>query len=492
MTPWRRLLVEPDRPAAIAARPQAHWYVVGTVCVGAFMGQLDASIVTLALPTIGREFSASLAEVEWVALAYLLVLVSAVTAVGRVADMVGRKLLYVYGFVVFTVGSALCGLAPSLVLLDLARVLQAVGAAMLQANSVALIAHAVPARFLARAIGIQGAAQAVGLALGPAVGGLLIAASGWRLVFFVNVPVGIVGTALGWVLLPRSRDLAARTPFDWLGATLFVPAIGALMATLANGERWGWDSPGVLVLLLGAGTALAAFVIHEAHTPWPMIDLQLLRRSQFSVGIVSGLLSYTVMFGVLFVLPFYLEGRRQLDPASTGLLLTLLPAALAVVAPVAGRVADRIGTRPVTVVGMAATGAGLSLLSLAHHDLTLVLGELALIGAGLGAFTPANNAAIMGSAPRHQAGVAAGILNMTRGFGTSLGVAATGLVYSVSAGIAAGTGQRHVPTTRIAHGFTVAAAFLSLVAVLAALVATLRGRSRTPSSPAAAGGHAGG
>ena len=173
---WRRLLVEPRRPPKLAGHRYAVWFTVATVCVGAFMGQLDASIVTMALPTLQHVFHADVAAVTWVGLSYLLVLVATVTAVGRFADMVGRKLLYTYGFAVFIVGSILCGLAPSLGALDAFRAFQAVGAAMLQANSVAIIYLAVPRKSLGRSIGIQGAAQALGLALGPAVGGLLLAA----------------------------------------------------------------------------------------------------------------------------------------------------------------------------------------------------------------------------------------------------------------------------------------------------------------------------
>ena len=199
-------LTEAARPDAIRNRPDAHWFVVGTVCVGAFMGQLDASIVTLAFPALRKEFHASIGSVEWVALAYLLTLIATVPAIGRLADVAGRKLLYVYGFVVFSLASVACGLAPNLVSLDVLRVVQAIGAAMLQANSVALITLAMPRGMLGRGIGVQGAAQAVGLALGPTVGGLLVGLGGWRLIFFVNAPVGLIGTVAGWFLLPRTRD----------------------------------------------------------------------------------------------------------------------------------------------------------------------------------------------------------------------------------------------------------------------------------------------
>ena len=202
----RRLLREPRRPAAVRESPRAPWLAVGTVCIGAFMGQLDVSIVTLALPHIGAGLHAGPGAVRWVALSYLLVLTGTLVAVGYLADRIGRKLLYTYGFAVFTAGSALCGLAPDLGWLIGARLLQGLGAAMLQANSVALIAATLPRRELARGIGIQGAAQASGLALGPVLGGLLLALGGWRLIFLMNLPAGLLGLALSRYLLPRTRS----------------------------------------------------------------------------------------------------------------------------------------------------------------------------------------------------------------------------------------------------------------------------------------------
>src|SRR5580704_13363589 len=222
---WDRLLVEPRRPQVIRDQPNAHWLAVAAVCVGALMGQLDASIVTVALPSLQHSFHASVGSVTWVGLSYLLVLVATVSAAGRFADMWGRKLLYVYGFVLFVGASVLCGLAPDLAALCGFRALQALGAAMLQANSLAIIVLVVPARSLGRAIGFQGAAQAIGLALGPTVGGLLVAAGGWRLIFFVNVPIGIVGALAALLLVPRSRELARRVPFDYAGLGIFFPAV---------------------------------------------------------------------------------------------------------------------------------------------------------------------------------------------------------------------------------------------------------------------------
>ena len=215
--------------ARLAAWPAYRWLVVGTVCIGAFLGQLDASIASLVLPTLEEAFGAPVADVEWVAIAYLLTLAALVVPLGRLADLLGRKMLYTWGFVVFIVGSALCGLAPGLGWLIVFRVVQALGAAMLQANSVAIITAAVPRRALGRAIGIQGAAQAVGLSIGPSVGGVLIDTLGWQWVFFIAVPFGLLGTLLAWLVLPRTtREAAAEASgeperFDWLGAALLGP-----------------------------------------------------------------------------------------------------------------------------------------------------------------------------------------------------------------------------------------------------------------------------
>jgi EmrB/QacA subfamily drug resistance transporter len=466
---WRRLLVEPPRPRWVARHSRAAWFVVATVCIGAFMGQLDASIVTMALPTLQHVFHADVAAVTWVGLSYLLVLVATVAAVGRFADMVGRKLLYTYGFAVFILGSVLCGLAPSLGALDGFRAFQAVGAAMLQANSVAIIYLAVPRKSRGRSIGIQGAAQALGLALGPAVGGLLLAAGGWRLVFFVNVPAGLVGMVAGLLFIPRSRHLVGRVPFDWTGLGLFFPAVVGLMVAVTFGNRFGWASPAIIGLLAAAVVLGVGFVVRERRTADPMIDLTLFHRSAFSAGVVSGLLSYLVMFGVLFVTPFYLERGLHLGAGKAGLELTIMPLFLGLAAPLAGRLADRVGARPLTVGGMALVAATLAALAVSRPGQAMLLVALALVGVGLGLFTPPNNAAIMASAPKHQSGVASGVLNMTRGMGTSLGLALTGLIYGLAA------------TPR--DGLRSAMIFLASASVAAAIVAASRGRSSAATSP---------
>jgi MFS family permease len=341
---------------------------------------------------------------------------------------------------------------------------------MLQANSVAIIALAMPPERLGRAIGIQGTAQALGLAFGPTVGGLLIALGGWQLIFFVNVPVGVLACLLAWFLVPRSRHLQRRTAFDWVGLGLFVPAVSALLlaiTSLADGH--GRVSAEVALLLAACAILGGLFLLRERRAPAPMLDLRLFRRVAFSAGISSGLLSYLVMFGALYAVAFYLEdGPQQLSSAITGLELSIMPVAFGMVAPFAGRAADHLGARVPTVVGMVLAAASLAILGLLHPAGALLLLPLAGLGAGLGIFTPANNAAIMGAAPRRQAGVASGVLNMTRGMGTAMGQAVAALILSLAA---AGL----VNPSALVSGLGACALFLAVVALAAAGLAALRG-----------------
>ncbi|MGH9006216.1 MAG: MFS transporter [Acidimicrobiales bacterium] len=463
----RGWLVEPARPDWVRRHPHAPYYALAAVCIGAFMGQLDASIVTVAFPTFKRVFGASTGAVTWVGLSYLIVVVAGVTAVGRYADMVGRKLLYTYGFGVFVIGSGLCAIAPNLPALDAFRALQAVGAVMLQANSVAIVYLAMPKHRVVHGIGIQGAAQALGLALGPTIGGLLLAAGGWRLIFLVNVPAGLIGLLAARMLVPRSRELQARAPYDWRGLALFVPAVAAVLVAVSFGSHWGWVSPGPLGLFGGAVALSSAFVVHERRADAPMLDPALFRRRPFSAGVASGMLSYLVLFGVMFAVPFLLEQGARTSASRAGLILSILPLSLGAAAVLAGRLVDRAGSRWLAPAAMASVAAALGLLGAFHPTGAGLDAGLAVIGAGLGLFTPANNTAIMQSVPRSQSGVASGVLAMTRGLGTSLGLALGGLVLGAAAGSAAGA----------SIGFGRVGLLLAGAAGLAAALSGLRGRA---------------
>ena len=411
----RRLGVEPARPRAVAGWPHAHWLAVAAVCLGAFMGQLDASIVTLTFPALSRQFDASLAGVQWVSLSYLLTLVALLVPVGRLADAAGRKLVYLYGFAVFTAASAACGFADSLPLLVGLRVVQAVGAAMLQANSVALVTTSSPRGSMRAALGVQAAAQAIGLALGPTLGGVLVAGVGWQWVFWVNVPIGLIAIAAGRYLLPRTRQRTALRRIDGAGIALLGASSTPLLLGLS--ALSGLDAPlwVVVTLFVAAVAAGVGFVLRQRSATEPMVDLNLLRDRVIAGGLVAAMLGYLVLFGPLVLVPV-LGG----SVVRAGFVLTSLPVGFALAATFGG---SRWTDRPRSLAGgLLCVAALIPLCLLPLTDVVLAI-ALAVLGIGLGLFTPANNAAVMAAIPAASSGVGGGLVNVARGLGTTLGVA---------------------------------------------------------------------
>ena len=450
------LLREPARPAMIREHPLAPWFAVAAVCFGAFMGQLDASVVTVAFPALQRQFGAGLASVQWVSLAYLLVLTALLVPAGRWSDRAGRKLMYLYGFVVFAGASAACGLAPSLGALIALRVVQAGGAALLQANSVALVVTSVPAKTRRAALGVQAAAQALGLASGPVIGGLLIAAAGWRWVFFLNVPVGVLAVVAGVYLLPRTRGAAGQLlsgqrpagPLPLGQPAASRPAAGrpaashqgtdlggtALLATattaglLAISALSGLGAPAWTAAAFAAVAVLAgaALLRHERRVAAPVLDLGAMAAAGTGAALVGALCAYLVLFGPLVLFPQVVTGQGG-SAESAGLLLTALPAGFGLAAAVGDRLLPAgWPNRRRCLLGGAIVAASAAALALpAPHAVSVVL--LGLLGIGLGVYTPANNAEIMAAVPAEDAAAAGGMVNMTRGIGTALGVAVVAL-----------------------------------------------------------------
>lgn len=403
------------------------------------MSQLDASIAQLVIPDLEHAFAASVVAVGWVALAYLLTLAALLPVFGRLADVFGRTRLYTLGFAIFVAGSAACGFAPSLGALVAARVLQAAGAALLQANSVAIVVSAAGPARRGKAIGIQATAQAAGLSVGPALGGFLIHALGWRWVFWINVPAGVVGIALALAFLPRGeRARGHGEPFDWVGAATLGPALTALLLALSFGFGWGLGSPRTLGTLAAAVVLLVVFIRRERRFAYPLVSLRLFADRAFAAGNTAGFFSYAVLFGTFFVVPFALERGYGESPLDAGLRLTLVPLALALVAPLAGGLSDRLGSKPLALAGALTTTAALVLAALAFRapgsDLVRATIALALLGAGQGLFTAPNNSAIMASATPATVGAAGGILNVMRSLGTSFGVAAASAAFALFSG----------------------------------------------------------
>jgi len=462
----RALVLEREPLPSLTRKGWYPWLVVATVCVGAFIGQLDASIMSLVLPALEEAFHRPLSQVQWVALAYLLVLIGFLIPLGRLADNFGRKALYTLGFLVFIAGSALCGFAPGLPVLIGARVLQGVGAAMLQANSVAIITATVPETTLGRAIGVQGVAQALGLAVGPAVGGFLIGWLDWRWVFFINVPVGILGSALAWVALPRTSGGGRGERVSGWGTLLLFTGLAVLLLALSFLHAAGYLLPVSAALLLG-------FWALERWGAAPLLKPAVLRAPGLLAGLTAALLSYAVLFGGLLAVPLLLERVFGATPGQAGLVLTVVPVTLALVAEGGGLLSDRYGTRLPTVTGMGFAVGGLMLMEgiRSASDPRLFAG-LALLGVGMGLFIPANNAGVMRAAPTASLGLTGGLINMMRGLGASLGIALVSAVLMVRVG----RGPTHVASSAgVGSGVGIALAGLAAAALLG-LFLSLRGR----------------
>jgi MFS family permease len=421
-----RLLREPARPAVVREHRLAPWFAVGSVCFGAFMGQLDASVVTLAFPVLQRQFGARLAEVQWVSLAYLLVLIALLVPVGRWSDKIGRKLVYLYGFVVFAGASAASGLAPTLPVLIGLRAVQAAGAAMLQDNSVALVSTSTPAAKRRAALGVQAAAQALGLAAGPVAGGLLIAAAGWRWIFLINVPVGLIAVVAGVWLLPRSGPRGGREGADLPRILLLAAAAAGLLTAMSSVSGLGLPIWAFGVAAAIAGVAGCVLLWWERRSDTPSIDTQALTAAGAWSSLAGAMCAYTALFGPLVLLP-QMRAAQGSAPLATGPLLAALPGGFGLTAIAAERLFPPgwPNQRRCAAGGCVAAGSLAALATPAAPVVTAV--ALAMLGAGLGAYVPANNTQIMAATPARDAAKTGGMVSMARGLGTALGVALVAL-----------------------------------------------------------------
>lgn len=420
--------------------PGYKWTVFALVAVGVFMSTLDSSIVNISLPDIATYFYTPLSgAIEWVVIVYLVVIAATLLTIGRLTDMTGRKPAWAAGLAIFTIGSALCGAAPSLGFLIAARAFQAIGGALLFAVSAAMLTGAFPPTERGRVLGLNSLVVALGVSAGPGLGGVITQSLTWRWIFYVNVPLGIIGflATLRWL-----RDSAPRAPgrFDPAGAAALTVGLGALTLGFSFGQEWGWTSAPLILTLTVGVAALIALVLIERAVSSPIIPFSILRDRVFASANISLILSFLALFAVSFMMPFYLEQLRGFSLLESGLLLTPLPLTLAVVAPFSGRLADRIGTRWLAAIGLAIACAGLALLSQldASSSRFEIVWRLVVTGFGQALFQAPNNSALMGSAPRERQGVASGFLATGRVVGQSMSVALAGAIFASLGGAAAG------------------------------------------------------
>ncbi|BCV21286.1 MFS transporter [Moorella sp. Hama-1] len=460
-------------PAIPAVNPR-RWLILISVMAAGIMGPIDGSVVNVALPTISRVFNVDLNTVGWVAMAYLLVLGSLILTYGRLGDMYGFRRVLLMGIAIFTIASGICALAPNIWVLIAFRAIQAIGAGMFMAMGPAIITSVFPPYERGRALGTNGMIVAVGLALGPTLGGFLVTAAGWEAIFTINIPIGIISYILCRQVIPATRDFKPQQ-FDLVGAASGFFALSAFLLAGSYGEEWGWTSPATLILGLVFLIGAWFFIRWEKRVAEPMLDLTLFKNKVFTAANFAALMNFMSQYAMVFLLPFYLQQILNYTAGHTGLILTASPLVVLLLAPVSGALSDRLGTRWLAFTGQAFVS--LALFLMAGLRVTSppvdIIWRLCLFGLGTGIFQSPNNSAVMGSVPRHRLGIGSGVLATVRNVGMVLGIAVSSGVFtwqrSAKLAVLGPEGTTVAFMTGLRAAFLVGA-FLAAAGALASLV----------------------
>jgi EmrB/QacA subfamily drug resistance transporter len=477
------------------------WVALSVTTIGALMAAIDSTIVILALPQMMEKLHADLVQMIWVIMAYILISTVLLLTFGRFADMFGRVRMYNLGFVVFTVGSALCGLSQSALWLILARLVQGAGAALMMVNSPAIITEVFPPHQRGRALGINGITWALGGIVGPLLGGLILTVASWRWIFYINVPIGIVGTLWGYYALNEMTIRKREEKFDTVGALTFSVGLISLLFALTLGIQFNWLSPAILTLFGLFVVMTVIFLSWERRAARPMLDLSLFSNRIYNFAVLSAMLQSLAMFAMNFLIVFYLQAVRGYDPLTAALLLIPLSIVSAVVGPLSGYVADRIGARIPATAGLVLQAASLLWFILKLTPTmpygSMVVG-LVLVGLGGGLFWSPNTSAAMNGAPRDRLGIASATLatlrqtGMVTSFALALAVAAGSLPKDVmmklfvGTNVSLGSGPMQEFVVGIRHAFIVSV----VLCIVAAGLSLVRGREDRRTRPLEQGGEA--
>jgi EmrB/QacA subfamily drug resistance transporter len=408
------------------------WLVLLTVAIGSFMGTLDASIVNISFPRLTQVFETEPSVVMWVSVAYLLVSVGLMLTLGRLGDTFGRKRVYILGFTVFTLGLVLCSLSQSIVQLILARVVQAIGSAMTVALSTAIVTAAFPNEERGKALGILGGVVSSGLLSGPVLGGLILDALDWRAIFYIRVPVGIIGIIMALILLKEQKDAETGLKFDLGGAATLFGGLSCLLLFLNFGGRLGFTSPLAIILVVSAVALLALFIVFERRAPQPIVDLNLFRNRIFAAGNISLIIMFVAISANTFLMPFFLIDGLGYSASRTGLIFATISFTALIVGPVSGWLSDKVGSRILCTVGIALICSALFLLSrlsIESSEVDVII-RLVIQGVGSGMFSSPNNSSIMGSVPREKLSTGSAMIATVRQIGMSCGIAIAGTIFT--------------------------------------------------------------
>jgi EmrB/QacA subfamily drug resistance transporter len=456
--------------ARSAQRTPSVWWALASLSLSMLLSALGTSIANVALPTLAQAFTASFQEVQWVVLAYLLAITTLIVSVGRLGDLTGRRRLLLAGIFLFTAASVLSALAPTLGLLIAARAVQGLGAAIMMALTMAFVGEMVPKEKTGSAMGLLGSMSAIGTALGPSLGGILIAGLGWRAIFLINVPLGILAFLLAYRHLPIDRQgpKTDRASFDSVGTLLLALTLGAYAVAMTVGH--GSFGRLNIALLLAAAFGVALFVLAETRAASPLIRLAMFRNPVLSAGFSMSALVTTVVMATLVVGPFYLSRALGLDAARVGLVMSSGPIVAALTGGPAGRFVDRLGAHRMSIVGLIAMAVGSSILTMLpmRFGIPGYIAPLVVITAGYALFQAANNTAVMTNIRPDQLGVTSGMLNLSRNLGLITGASVMGTVFALGS---ATTNIMTAPPLAVAAGMRITFAVAAALIVVALTIA---------------------
>ncbi len=475
--------------ARLLAKENRKWLTLVAVSFALFMIMLDNTVVNVALPSIQRELGVGVAELEWVVTGYALSFAVLMLTGGKLADMYGRRRIFLIGLAIFTLSSLLCGLSGSAELLIGSRVLQGVGAALMMPATLSIITATFPPRERGTALGIWAGVSALALAIGPLVGGLITEHVGWNWIFYINVPVGLAGIVAARLIIPESRDTSHEQRLDLPGLISSGVALFALVYALIEANARGWTSPLILGLFALSALAGTVFVLLELHQRLPMFDVTLFRDPTFSGANTVALLVSLAMFGVFFFVSLFMQNILGYTPLQAGAAFLPMTCLIIVVAPIAGRASDRLGSRWLMTVGMSLVGACLLVFAQLQPDSSywLLLPGMLLGGFGMAITMSPMTAAALSSVPVDKAGVGSGMLNTFRQVGGSLGIALMGAILASQSQSALAGGATRVDA--FMQGLHYALYIAAVIAFAASLIAavTVRSHHRAPARrPAAA------
>jgi EmrB/QacA subfamily drug resistance transporter len=442
------------------------WWTLAAVAVGLFMIMLDNTVVNVAVPSIQRDLGVGLSELQWIVTGYALSFAALMMTGGKLADLLGRRRIFVVGIFIFTVASLFCGLADSGESLIVWRVVQGVGAALMNPATLAIISATFPPQQRGMAIGIWAGVSALALAIGPLVGGLLTEHLNWSWVFFVNVPVGVLGVAASYLLIDESRDTSEEQRLDLPGLLTAGLGLFALTYALIEANTYGWTSGRIIGSFLAAAVLLGAFVALELRQRLPMIDLTLFRNGTFAGANTVVLLVGLAMFGVFFYVSLYMQNILGFSAVQAGASFLPMTVLIILVAPIAGKLSDRVGSRWLMTAGMTLIGAQLLYYSTLGTQASFwnLLPALLVGGVGMSLTMTPSAAAVIGSVPVDKSGVGSAVMNSMRQVGGSLGIALIGAI------MAAEIGDRRSPEAFV-DGFSTALVVAALIAFAGAVVA---------------------